>query len=114
MWIANGDKRLSPAALNATLDPDNQLYLSAVNAWEYADLEQRGRFAGSGPLEPLMAIMDIQILDLPASVWLATATLPNIHRDPVDRMMVAHALSLNVTLVTADQNVRKYPVETLW
>ena len=114
VWIANGDKRLSAAALDAIMDPDNPLFLSAVNAWEYADLEQRGRFEGSGPLEPLLETLDIQTLDLPASVWTATATLPNIHRDPIDRMMIAHAQSLDIILVSADKNVRKYPVKTLW
>lgn len=96
------------------MDPDNALYLSAVNAWEYADLEQRGRFAGAGPLLPLIETLDVQILDLPASVWTAAAELPNIHRDPIDRMMIAHARMLEITLVTADKNVRLYPIKTLW
>ena len=96
------------------MDPDNQLFLSAVNAWEYADLEQRGRFEGSGPLEPLLETLYIQTLVLPAFVWRAAATLPNIHRDPIDRMMVAHAQSLQIRLVSADKKVRKYPIKTLW
>ena len=114
VWIANGDKRLSAAAFGAIMDPDNQLFLSAVNVWEYADLEQRGRFEGSGPLERLLETLDVQTLDLPASVWRAAATLPNIHRDTIDRMMVAHAQSLEIRLVSADKKVRKYPVKTLW
>ncbi len=96
------------------MEPENLLYLSAVNAWEYADLEQRGRFEGSGPLEPLLETVDIKTLDLPASIWTVTAALPNIHRDPIDRMMIAHAISLDIILVSADKNVRKYPVKTLW
>ena len=114
VWIANGDRRLSAAAFDAIMDPDNQLFLSAVNAWEYADLEQRGRFEGSGPLEPLLETLYIQTLDLPAFVWRAAATLPNFHRDPIDRMMVAHAQSLQIRLVSADKKVRKYPIKTLW
>lgn len=114
VWLANADARLNTPALDAILDPDNALYLSAVNAWEYADLEQRGRFAGAGPLLPLIETMDVQILDLPASVWTAAAELPNIHRDPIDRMMIAHARVLDMTLVTADKNVRQYPIKTLW
>ncbi len=114
VWLANGDARLTTAALDAILDPDNPLYISAVNAWEYADLEQRGRFAGAGPLLPLLETLDVQILDLPASVWSAAAELPNIHRDPIDRMMIAHARTLGIILVTADKNVRQYPIKTLW
>ena len=113
VWIANGDKRLSTAAFDAIMDPDNSLLLSAVNAWEYADLEQRGRFDGAGPLEPLLEILGVTTLDLPATVWTAAAALPDIHRDPIDRMMIAHAQALDVHLVSADNNVRKYPVKTL-
>ena len=113
VWIANGDKRLSTAAFDAIMDPDNSLLLSAVNAWEYADLEQRGRFDGSGPLEPLLETLGVTTLDLPATVWTAAAELPDIHRDPIDRMMIAHAQALDVHLVSADKNVRKYPVKTL-
>jgi PIN domain nuclease of toxin-antitoxin system len=114
VWLANGDARLNTTALDAILDPDNALYLSAVNAWEYADLEQRGRFAGAGPLLPLIETLDVQTLDLPALVWTAAAELPHIHRDPIDRMMIAHARILEITLVTADKNVRQYPIKTLW
>jgi PIN domain nuclease of toxin-antitoxin system len=114
VWIANGDTRLSKAALDAVMDPDNALFLSAVNAWEYADLEKRGRFAGAGPLEPLLETLEIKTLDLPASVWSAAASLPDIHRDPIDRMMIGHAQMADLTLVTADRKVRKYPVKTFW
>lgn len=114
VWLANGDKRLSKTALEAIIDPDNALFLSAVNAWEYADLEQRGRFNGSGPLQPLIETLDIQTLDLPASIWTTVGALPNIHRDPIDRMMIAHAMSLELRLISADRNVRKYPVSTIW
>ena len=114
VWIANGDKQLSTVAFDAVMNPDNPLYLSAVNAWEYADLEQRGRFSGSGPLEPLLEIMGIQTLGLPASLWTAAAALPDIHRDPIDRMMVAHAAMLEMPLVSADRNVRKYSINTIW
>lgn len=114
VWIANGDSRLSLAARDAILDPETLLYLSAVNAWEYADLEHRGRFKGAGPLGPLLERLDIAVLDLPASVWPYAATLPEVHRDPVDRMMVSHAKITEFTLVTADRNVRHYPVKTLW
>lgn len=114
MWIASGDKRLSKTALGALIDPDNSLFLSAVNAWEYADLEKRGRFNGAGALQPLIEKLDIQTLDLPASIWASAAELPDIHRDPIDRMMIAHAQSRELCVVSADRNVRRYPIKTLW
>jgi PIN domain nuclease of toxin-antitoxin system len=115
VWFAAGYNRLSKRAIEAALDPDRQLAISAVTAWDYADLEQRGRFAGSGPLALILEQLDIEVLDFPAALWPLAATLPPIHRDPVDRMLIAHALALEMPLVTADANIARYPgLEVLW
>jgi PIN domain nuclease of toxin-antitoxin system len=53
------------------------------------------------------------LLTFPADAARAAAKLPQIHRDPVDRMTIAHALSEDLILVTADANMRKYPVRLL-
>ncbi len=58
--------------------------------------------------------LGIAVLDYHADLWTVAAALPPIHRDPVDRMLVAHVLALGMPLVTADHNVRQYPIETLW
>jgi PIN domain nuclease of toxin-antitoxin system len=41
-------------------------------------------------------------------------SLPDIHRDPVDRMLIAHAIAAGLVLVTADRQIDRYPVRTLW
>lgn len=112
--MANGDSRLSKSAADTILDPDNKLFVSLVNAWEYADLEHRGRFAGAGPLGPLLESFDIETLVPPASLWTSAGQLAAIHRDPVDRMMIAHAHIVDLPLISADRNVHKYPIKTLW
>jgi PIN domain nuclease of toxin-antitoxin system len=109
VWMAAGDRRLTADALQSLVDPDTELAISAVIAWEYADLEKRGRFAGAGPLGPILEGLDISVLDFPAALWPMAASLPDIHRDPVDRMLVAHALALDMPLMSADANIRQYP-----
>ena len=42
------------------------------------------------------------------------ATLPAIHKDPFDRMLVCQALAGALTLVTPDEHIARYPVRTLW
>lgn len=54
------------------------------------------------------------ILDFPGTLWPLAAALPPIHRDPIDRMLIAHAISLGATLVSADEAIRAYPVDTFW
>ena len=114
VWIGAGDRRLKPEIAERIADPDTTLYLSAVVAWEYADLEKRGRFAGAGPLLQLIERLEIETLPLPGDLWVALDHLPDIHRDPLDRMLAAHALALDLPLVTADRHLHRYPIETVW
>jgi PIN domain nuclease of toxin-antitoxin system len=114
VWIATGDSRLSSAARKAIEAPDSALFVSGAIAWEYADLEQRGRFPGSGPLPGLQDQLGFALLDVPADLFRLAGQLPPIHRDPVDRMLIAQAMRLDLTIVTADRTIRRYPVKTLW
>jgi PIN domain nuclease of toxin-antitoxin system len=58
--------------------------------------------------------MGFALLDFPASLWELAETLPDIHRDPADRMLVAHAIAADLVLVTADRRMAEYPVRILW
>lgn len=110
IWMASGDPRLKRVDRSALADPARPLFVSAVVAFEFADLQQRGRIGIEEPLDFLQRHMGFDILDLPSESWRVATGLPAIHRDPVDRLLIAHALSEGMTLVTADANIRRYPV----
>ena len=114
IWFSTGNKLLSRAAREAIESADSELFLSAVTAWEFSDLHARGRLGPIGTIEALQAALGFVVLDFPADLWRKAIELPPLHRDPVDRMVVAHALTTGATLVTADKTVRLYPVQTLW
>lgn len=105
-WVASGGKRLTASLLDQLAL--ESLFVSAVIAFEYEDLRLRGRFDDDVPLAALQADLGFDLLDFPAQLSVEAAALPPIHRDPVDRMLVAHALSTGMTLVTADRNIHKY------
>lgn len=113
LWLQHGDPRLSAGALAALAGAD-RLLLSAVTAFEYEDLHRRGRLGGSVSLDEVARRFEMTILDLPAAAWQAAARLPDVHRDPLDRMLVAHAVLLDVPVLTADRLLRRYPIRTLW
>ena len=113
VWAPTGDPRLSNAAIAALENPESELFVSAVTAFEFADLQKRGRFAMTEPLSDFADLMGLQFIDFPGACWTLAASLPDIHRDPVDRMLVAHALARDMTLVTADEMMRRYPVKLL-
>jgi PIN domain nuclease of toxin-antitoxin system len=111
VWMVNGDKRLRPAMCDLIFAPNSELFVSAVIAYEYTDLSARKRLPVDEPIEELISRFEIVVLPLPYNAYSYLAHLPNIHRDPVDRMLITHALAENMTLVTADANIRRYPVK---
>ena len=48
------------------------------------------------------------------NLWLRVAALPDLHRDPFDRMLIAQAIAEGRPLVTRDEQIRAYPVRTIW
>lgn len=113
-WFANGDEKLSISARRAIEDGENALFVSAVTAYEYADLVTRGRLGAAPPFEELADALEIEVLPFGINLWIQAVSLPPIHRDPVDRMMIAHAKAEQLTLISGDEDVRRYPVGTLW
>lgn len=113
-WLASNDKRLSPRLVAAMADPDTSLLVSAVTAYEYSDLLVRGRLPSIVDIEILQAVLGFALIDYPASLWPIAVGLPQIHGDPIDRMLIAQALSLDCAIATADADMQRYPVKIVW
>ncbi len=113
IWLASGDARLPELARDRLL-ADDSLAASVVTAFEFADLQIRGRLPSKPGFAEIVREFSLEVVDLPASLWTLAATLPPIHGDPIDRMLIAHAMASGTTLATADENMRKYPVNLLW
>jgi PIN domain nuclease of toxin-antitoxin system len=114
IWALSDPDRLSDTARNAIEDPKNEIYVSAVSAWEI------GIKAGLGKIEfPLddlpSSMVDAGFSELPVSVRHAIAVkeLPQHHRDPFDRLLIAQALQEGLVVVTRDSQLAAYPVKTL-
>ena len=118
MWIISGDRTLSGAARDAFVDPENEVFLSAVSAWEIAIKHGLGKLPL--PLPPALFVPkerarhDIAPLPLEESSAIMVGRLPDLHRDPFDRMLVCQAISGGLTLVTPDPLITQYPVQILW
>lgn len=74
----------------------------------------RGRLPDAPALTRLEEAFDLRILSFPVGLWRVAAQLPPVHRDPVDRMLIAHAIHGDLTLVSADNAMRDYPVRLVW
>ena len=111
IWLVLNDKRLTAIQRTALGNPDNALVVSPVVAYELTYLQGIGRIALREPIDRLQELTGFELVDLPHRAWQFAANLPDIHRDPIDRMLIAHALCDGVGLVTADANIRRYAVE---
>jgi PIN domain nuclease of toxin-antitoxin system len=118
LWFVAGSKDLSRKAKDALRDPANDVFLSSVSAWEIAVKHRLGRLPL--PDRPEVWIPEqrnahaFEALPLDETAALTLARLPDLHRDPFDRMLICQALSERLTLVTPDEAVRAYPAPTLW
>jgi PIN domain nuclease of toxin-antitoxin system len=112
IWGAVEPERLSHAARSLIESPDNELMFSAVSLWEIAIKTGRGRAefrVDAGILRRSLFENGYAELALTGAHAAALASLPSIHKDPFDRMLVAQAIIEGVALVTADPTVARYP-----
>lgn len=114
VWTISGDRRLSAAARALIGAVDNTISISAVTAFEFVDLEHRGRLPPHVHFAEVIRRLGARLLDFPAEAWHLAVGLEDFHRDPVDRMLIAHAIHADLILVTADATMRRYPVKSVW
>jgi PIN domain nuclease of toxin-antitoxin system len=109
---------LNHRALELLADNSSELYLSAVSSWEITIKVRAGRLVlPERPAEFVtraMQIMSLRALDITHLHALAVDALPNYHGDPFDRMLIAQAVSEQMTLLSTDRTLQKYKVDLMF
>lgn len=118
LWASGENARLSVGARDALLAAENTLLLSTVSVWEISIKFARGTLLLPQPpsiLIPLareqFAVGSLQ-LDEPSAIL--ASTLPHLHRDPFDRMLVCQALHHGLAILTPDRLIQQYGVRCIW
>jgi PIN domain nuclease of toxin-antitoxin system len=118
LWIVTGDASLSAPARKLFSDPANEVFLSSVSAWEIAVKHSLGKLPLPRPPSVLVPEErqrhQIAPLALDEGAALFSAKLPELHKDPIDRMLVCQAMVGGLTLLTPDSLITQYPVATIW
>ena len=111
IWWLSGDRRLSTTTRKA-IEEAPDAYLSAVSLWEMFIKQGTGRL--DLPAGFADALRD-DFVELPLTFdhTIEGRTLPPVHRDPFDRMLVAQARVEVLTIVTADRTLAEYGVAVL-
>ncbi|ABM61565.1 type II toxin-antitoxin system VapC family toxin [Halorhodospira halophila] len=112
LWAAADSPRLSQEARELLLDPEHQLAYSAASLWEITI--KRGLGRDDFRVEPSVLRRELmehgyEELAIRGPHTLAVGNLPDVHKDPFDRMLVAQAQVEGYTLLTRDHQVAQYP-----
>lgn len=118
LWVISSSPRLSARAGELFRDPDNEVFLSAVSAWEIAVKYSLGSLPlPAPPLEIVpkeRELHGIAPLQLTEEAALYLQKLPQLHRDPFDRMLVCQAITNGLAILTPDPLISQYGVLTSW
>ena len=118
LWMAGDLSSLSALVLEIAEEKNNSLFLSAASAWEIAMLQQLKRVDLPDMPQRFIpeAMQRLSVLPIPIgfTTAISAATLPFIHRDPFDRIIIAEALKEKMTVLTKDKQFAEYGVTTVW
>ena len=117
IWAMGSPERLPNGLASMLEDPHNTPVFSVASLWELMIKQALGR--PDFRLEPVVlrrALLDggWQELSIAAHHALAVATLPPLHRDPFDRLLLAQASADGLLLITADPQLAAYPGPVRW
>jgi PIN domain nuclease of toxin-antitoxin system len=118
LWWVTDDPRLSSRAREIMSDGENHLFFSAASAWEITIKARLGRLKTPEPIASFLlaqlAENAIEGLPIGLSDALQVHSLPDHHRDPFDRMLVAQSQLENLPILTGDPMIARYAVEIIW
>jgi PIN domain nuclease of toxin-antitoxin system len=118
LWWVIDDAKLSKIAKEIIADPTNTIYLSVVSAWEIIIKERTGKLTLPEPpaiyIPSRLASNQLISLDVQMQHVLQIASLPDHHRDPFDRLLIAQSQIEDIPLITVDHSISQYSVNVIW
>lgn len=117
LWYITKDRRLPKAFRHSIRNIDNQVFLSVVSLWESIVKYQLGKLSLPQSPESYLPTQrtrhQILSLELDEASVSHLASLPNLHRDPFDRILICQAIEHGLVLITVDEKITKYPIQVL-
>ena len=117
LWALGDKSKLSPRTQGIIDDTSAGLCISIASVWEIAIKVSLGKLlfhGGAAVFLQKMQANHVEILGIERAYIIQLESLPYIHRDPFDRVLIATAQVSGLTLLTADTNIQKYDVLWAW
>lgn len=113
LWTLVEPTRLSAQATAAIAAAESEVFVSIVSPWEMAIAKARGRMNPPDDLATRLTQSRFELVPIQLRHLRAIESMPQHHRDPFDRMLIAQSQVDGLTLVSADRKMRQYPVSLL-
>ena len=113
IWWLSKDVKLSARAYKEIANPCNLVFVSAASAWEIAIKKSIKKLETPDDLVEQINAKNFQPLAITIEQALAVEKLPMHHQDPFDRILIAQAQCLNLTIVTRDRKFNFYDVDLI-
>ncbi len=117
LWWLGDPSRIRPTLLDELKDPDALVWFSQVSLLEIQIKTGLGKLRLDFPVERIPELAESSgLIALPLSnaAIFTLPKLPDVHRDPFDRLLICEAIQQGVPLVTPDEVIRRYPLKVLW
>jgi PIN domain nuclease of toxin-antitoxin system len=113
LWWLDDPAQISDGAQSAIRNPENSVCVSAATVWEIVIKKALGKLDAPNSLAEVLRVCQFDSLPITVEHALAVCDLPLYHSDPIDRMLIAQTKVEDLTIVTRDSNIFRYPVPYL-
>lgn len=114
LWWGESSPALSGAARSAIADPASEVLISIAALWELVIKASSGKLTLLADIETMVASQGFSVLTVSFDHLRRFGSLPRLHRDPFDRMMIAQALAEGIPIATGDRSFAAYGVQIVW
>ncbi len=117
IWFFNGDEQLSLKAKKLIEDSRNKKFISIASIWEVAIKIGLKKLIFDGKTSEVADLIEqngFRILPISIAHTITYESMEFVHRDPFDRILVAQAIVENMAIITKDENIQKYSINTNW
>ncbi len=113
LWCLDDSPNLKPKIKKLIQDPHHIIYVSSVSIWEIMVKKMLGKLNVPDNLKEVIEQTGFKPLAMTFEDALTLESLPNLHADPFDRLLIAQAKRLHLTFITHDNQCKKYAVQIL-
>ncbi len=118
LWLALPQGKLSGRAIALLDDSANALFISDASVWEISLKYSAGKLPLPGQprswLPPRLAFFQVEPLPLTHEILFRSGELPQIHGDPFDRLLAAHAIEAGMTVLSPDRPLSMLGASRVW